>query len=329
MKFSMRPLLVIALTSAFVLQFGSFARAQEEEEDADQAGRNVRLDAGTIARLGIQTTKIQMAQNRTETTGFGVVIAFDTLAQVDSDLTTAEVAAENSAAAAARARALFSADTAISRQALETAERQAASDAAALALAQRKAVIAWGPNVPWRNARERSALLGRLSSGDAALARVTFPPNAVGDTIPSSFKFERVDATKGSAGWNSGAVWSAPADPTVPGRSFYAIVERARNLLPGERLRVYLSAAKTQQGVVIPSAAVLIAEGKAWYYDDEHISPPIPAAPLEIFTRRMLDMSQPTKEGYFVPDGMAGQVVVIEGAGLLLARETGSSEEEE
>jgi hypothetical protein len=133
MKFSMRPLLVIALTSAFVFQFASFARAQEEEEDADQTGRNVRLDQPTIARLGIQTTKIQMAQNRTETAGFGVVITFDTLAQVDSDLTTAEVAAQNSAAAAARARALFSADTAISRQALETAERQAAADASQLA----------------------------------------------------------------------------------------------------------------------------------------------------------------------------------------------------
>jgi hypothetical protein len=43
----------------------------------------------------------------------------------------------------------------------------------------------------------------------------------------------------------------------------------------------------------------------------------------------MLDISQPTKEGYFVPDAMPGLVVVIEGAGLLLARETGSSEEEE
>ena len=172
-------------------------------------------------------------------------------------------------------------------------------------------------------------LPARLAAGKAALARITFPPNAVGDTIPSSLKFERVDATKGSAGWTSGAVWSAPADPTVPGRSFYAIVERARNLLPGERLRVFLSAAKSQQGVVIPSAAVLIAEGKAWYYDDEHISPAIPDAPFEIFTRRMLDISQPTKEGYFVPDAEPGQVVVIEGAGLLLARETGSSEEEE
>ena len=100
MNFSMRPLLVLALTSAFVLQFASFARAQEEEDDADQAGRNVRLDGGTIARLGIETTKIQMAQYRSETSGFGVVIAFDTLAQVDSDLTTAEVATENSAAAA-------------------------------------------------------------------------------------------------------------------------------------------------------------------------------------------------------------------------------------
>ena len=112
--------------------------------------------------------------------------------------------------------------------------------------------------MPWRNARS-ATLCWQGFFGDAALARV-IPPNAVGDTIPSSLKLERVDAIKGSAGW-TGAVWSAPADPTVPGRSFYAIVERARNLLPGERLRSS-PPPNLSRASWIPSAAVLIAEGR-------------------------------------------------------------------
>jgi hypothetical protein len=187
-------------------------------------------------------------------------------------------------------------------------------------------VAVWGQGLPWRNAAERSRLFARLAAGDVALVRVTFPANSVGDDTPSSLRVQRIDGGTGARSWTATNVWNAPADPTVPGRSFFALVERARGLLPGERLLVFLPEGSTQQGAVVPSAAVLIAEGQAWYYAAEIIPLIIPMAPLEDFTRHMLDLGRPAADGYFVADGQPGQSVVVEGAGLLLAREIGPAE---
>jgi hypothetical protein len=341
MIFPKRPLLLLAFSSLFVLQFSSFTRAQEEDEEPD---RIVRLDLDTIARLGIATAPVQAAQFRSETRGFGVVMAFDALAQADADLATVEAAVEASKAAVGaskaaleRARGLFSANVSVSRQTVEAAERQvaaderqAAADVAQLALAQRKAMAAWGgQNLPWHTSAERTALVAQLTSGDLALVRVTFSTSAMGGDTPSSLKVERVGAGQAAGNWTATRIWNAPADPTVPGRSYFALVERARGLLPGERLIVSIPMGRQQQGAIIPSEAVLIAEGTGWYYYRETVTPIIPLAPFYIFHRQMLDLSQPTPEGYFVPGGDPKQVVVVEGAGLILARETGTEEEED
>jgi hypothetical protein len=342
MKFAIRFLFLVTFSTLFAVQFGSFVRAQEEDEEPD---KNVRFDLATTARLGIVTAPLHAADFHAETRGFGVVMPFDTLVQADADLATAEAAVEASKAALAasktaleRARGLFSANVSVSRQTVETAdrqvtadERQMAADVAQLTLAERKAVAAWGgQDLPWRNAAERTALVAQLTSGNVALVRVTFPTGAMGGGAnPATLKVDRVGAEQSAAGWTSTRIWNAPGDPTVPGRSYFALVERARGLLPGERLIVTIPVGRTQQGVIIPSAAVLIAEGMGWYYDRETVMPVIPLAPFYIFNRRMLDLSQPTPEGYFVAGIDPKTLVVVEGAGLILARETGSTEEEE
>jgi hypothetical protein len=328
------------------------ANAQEEDEEPDYS---VRLDLVTTTRLGIEVAPLSAAEFRGEIRGFGAVLAFDGLAQTDADLATAEAAVrasqaavktseaavETSKVALERARGLFAANVSVSRQTVEAAERQVATDmrqvdadmrqqaadAAQLALAQRKAVVSWGQNLPWRNAAERSQLLARLTAGDEVLARVTFS-NGLTET-PSSLKIERVAAGQGGAGWTANRIWSAPADPTVPGRSFFVLINGARGLLPGERLIASIPMGKVQQGVIIPSAAVLIAAGQGWYYQRETVMPVIPLAPFYVFNRKMLDLSQPTADGYFVPGGDPKQLVVVEGAGLILARETGTEEDED
>jgi hypothetical protein len=321
---------LVALGSLLLFGSATFAVSQEAEDAEDEAPeRSVTLDTATVGRLGIATAPLEAAQFRAETSGFGVVMAVDVLAQTDADLATAESAVEASRAALARARALFAADTSVSRQTVEAAERQASADAAQLTLAQRRAVAVWGQGLPWRNATERSQLFAQLSAGELALARVTFPTNSVGDETPSSLRVERVDAGTGARRWTATTVWSAPADPAIPGRSFFALVRSARGLQPGERLLVFLPQGGAQRGVIVPSSAVLIAEGQAWYYAAEIIALIIPMMPLEDFTRHMLDLSSPAANGYFVADGQPGQSVVVEGAGLLLARELGSAEGEE
>ena len=58
----------------------SQARAQEEDEEPDYS---VRLDLATTALLGIEIAALKVAEFRGETRGFGVVLAFDGLAQTD------------------------------------------------------------------------------------------------------------------------------------------------------------------------------------------------------------------------------------------------------
>jgi hypothetical protein len=189
-------------------------------------------------------------------------------------------------------------------------------------------VTVWGQGAPWRTTQERTQLLARLTSGDTVLARVTFATSALGDAGLSSIRLQRVDSAANARRWTSSTIWGAPADPAVPGRSFFALIAGARGLSPGERLLVSLPTGRTENGIVIPAAAVLIAEGQAWYYAAEILPLIIPFAPYEDFTRQMLDLGRPSGDGYFVQGGTTGQTVVVQGAGLLLARETGTAEEE-
>jgi hypothetical protein len=319
-----------AVTTAALFASAALAAEQQATTDDDEAPeRSLTLDVATVARLGVVTAPLQAVQFQAETSGFGVVVAFDMLAQTDADLATAESAVQASGAALIRARALFAAETSVSRQTVEAAQRQATADAAQLTLAQRRAISAWGRGLPWRNASERGPLFARLSSGDAALIRVTLPSASLGNGAPQSLRVQRIDAQAGAETWTAAKVWNAPADPTVPGRSFFALIDRANGLLPGERLLVALPEGKAQQGAVVPDSAVLIAEGQAWYYAAEIIPLIIPMAPLEDFTRHMIDLGRPAANGYFASDAQPGQLVVVGGAGLLLARETGTSEEEE
>src|SRR5262245_15837465 len=106
---------LLALASLALFASTVVAAAQEEDED-EAPERSVTLDSGTLARLGISTAPLQAAQFRAETSGYGVVMAFDTLAQTDADLTTAETATQTSQAAVTRARELYAAEVSVSRQ---------------------------------------------------------------------------------------------------------------------------------------------------------------------------------------------------------------------
>ena len=321
---------VTAVASVIALGIVTVAYAQDAGDEEDEApDRLVTLDAATVARLGIVTAAVQPSEYRGETSGFGLVMPFDTLAQTYSDLATAESAVQTSKAALDRARSLFAADVSVSRQTVEAAERQEVADSAQLSLVQRKGETQWGQGTPWRSAAQLSRILMRLSSGDLALVRVTFSSSGMGTTAPTLLRVQRVEASAEPKTWTAKTIWRAPADPTVPGISFFALVEDARALLPGERLIVSVPGEQAQQGVVIPSSAVLIAEGTAWYYTAETQPLIVPLAPQMNFIRVMLDLGQPTAEGYFMSGGDTALRVVVEGAGLLLARETGATEDDE
>lgn len=305
-----------AVIAAALLLLGAAARAEDDEPFA-APDRSVTLDAQSRARLGIVTVPARASEYRAQVTGLGQVLAVDALAQTDTDLTVAESAARASDAALARAEGLYKADTGVSRQVLETAQHQAATDDAQLALAQRKAMVAWGHDGPWRDAAKRHALLGRIASGDAVLIRATLPP---GIETPNTMRVERLGQRGPDRGWAASAIWPAPADPALPGRSYLLLIEGAKLLAQGDRVRVIADSGERTKGAIVPNGAVVIAEGQTWLYIEEKPN---------YFVRQAIDVSKATGGGYFAPQGVSpGEAVVTEGAGQLLAKETGTGTED-
>lgn len=113
-------------------------------------------------------------------------------------------------------------------------------------------------------------------------------------------------------------VWDAPADATVPGRSFFALL-KGSDAGEGERLQVWAPIGKSASGVAIPASAAVMSEGKFWCFVEKKPG---------TFERIEIDIARPTADGYFVTEGVAaGDKVVTAAAGQLLAKESGSGSE--
>jgi hypothetical protein len=286
------------------------APAAAEKETAETPG--ITLKAEEVESLGITVQPATAAQFSSRVGGYGVVTPLDTIAQADSEFLTAQAAAAQSQAAAVRARSLSTGEeAAISREQLEVVQSKAAADAAALALARRKTDAAFGLHSPWRDTASRQAVMGRLASGAAVLVRVTFP--ATGGAVPRTLEISRMGADGKS--WISRTIWDAPADAAVPGRSFYALVDGS-DLAQNERVTAAIPTGATQTGAKIPAKALVFGESEAWVYVQ---------TAAHTFLRTKVDISRPMGDGYFVNSVKPGDKVVVDGSGLLLARETNPS----
>jgi hypothetical protein len=289
------------------------------KEDADTPG--VTLKAEEMESMGLTVQPAVAAQYQGQVSGYGVVTALDTIAQADSDFLAAQATASQSQAAAARARSLSTGEeAAISREQLEAAESKATADQAALALARRKSEAAFGLNSPFRDASARARVMQEFASGAAVLVRATFP--ATGGETPRQLIISRMGADAKS--WTSTTIWDAPADPSVPGRSFYAIVHGS-DLAQNERVTAAIPSGAPQAGVKIPAHAVVFGESEAWVYVQ---------TAARTFLRTKVDTSRPLNtgeggDGYFVTGIKPGDKIVVDGAGLLLAHEVNPSTESE
>ena len=291
--------------------------AEPDKKESKDTGPGISLEADDIKALGIQTVSVRAAVFQRQITGYGVVTPLDTIAQSDADYRTASAAAAQSGAAAARARSLGTGEeAAVSREVVEAAQSKAAADAAALALAKRKADAAFGMHAPWRNETERNRLMADLSSGKTVLVRVTFPLGALPGAMPPKITISRLGSD--SPGWTGNRIWEAPADPNLPGRGFYVLIAGS-DLAQNEHVFASVPVGQAQNGLWVPASALVMGDGENWIYlenADNH------------FLRSPIDTGKPLNDGYFVPakgDLAAGKKVVTQGAGILLSRESNPS----
>ena len=296
-------------------------KGEKKDKTAAEEGpeEGVSLKPEEVEKLGIATTEARAITSEPEAPGFGVVIAHETIAQMVAELRTAIAAAHQSRSAFDRSKRLSGTPGAMPADTQEAAERQAAADQAALELARQRLSSTFGQNPPWKDPQSSPELMA-LASGQAKLVRTTFPLGSLDDATPSSLRFAHINAANSTKSWQSHSVWRAPADASVPGKSFFAILKTS-GASEGDHLLAWAPVGAPESGVLVPAAAAVISAGKYWCYIEEKPN---------TFVRTEFDPGRPTPEGYFVKEGVsAGDRIVIAAAGQLLARELNPSTEAE
>jgi hypothetical protein len=290
--------------------------AKKDADAKEDAAEGVTLTPEQVEKLGIATQPAQALDYSEEAAGFGVVVNHESIAQAVAELATAKATERLSRSSLSRAQKLDGTPGALSADVEEAAAQKAAVDAAALTLTSQRLSSALGMNPPWKNG-DKDAILQHLAAGQVKLVRVTFPLGALSGGTPARLRAAHIGAKPGT-GWKMNVIWDAPADATVPGRSFFAQLVGS-DAGEGERLQVWAPIGESVAGVVIPAAAAVMSDGKFWCYVEKK-----PGA----FARVELDTGRPTADGYFVTEGVgAGDKVVTAAAGQLLAKESGSAAE--
>jgi hypothetical protein len=291
---------------------GGAAKAGESKDK--EASEGVSLTPEQIEKIGLKTDAVKTVDYSEETAGYGTVIPHEAIAQAVAELSTAQAAEKQSRSSLARTQRLSGTPGAMSADVEETNARQLAVDTAALNLAKQRLSATFGQKPPWSNGENR-ALLQALADGSTQLVRVTFPLGSLPGEVPKSLSASRLGSASSGKRWKLTLIWAAPADATVPGRSFFSVL-RAGELGEGERIIAWAPIGASQPGVLIPGGAAVISEGKYWCYVEEKPG---------TFVRTEIDSGKPFENGYVVTKGVkAGDKVVISGAAQLLAQESNS-----
>jgi hypothetical protein len=287
-------------------------RAGAAPAPAAKPSGGLQLSMPEQSKLGLEKAPAGPVSYRPEVEGFALVLNHEAIAQAAAEVTTMRAAEAASHAALARAERLRGTQGAVTAEGEETVRHQAAADAAALALAQQRLTAQFGQHAPWLEPAG-AGLLGRLAAGQIKLVRVTFALDAPIPRASLGLRFTRLQTAAGAAIWSTRQVWPAPADASVPGRSYFAALSGS-DAAEGERLAAWAGTGDSQSGVLIPAEALVISEGKTWCYLEK---------PAGTFVRVGIDTARPLSGGYFVQESIAaGDTVVTGGAGLLLARES-------
>jgi len=293
------------------------ATAESPAAGKEEANEGVVLTPEQVEKLGLVAQTEQSTEYREQIAGYGVVVAHETIGQAVAELATAQAAERQSRATLAREQQLSGTPGAVSAEVEDAAVHQAAVDAAALALAMQRLSSTLGSKPPWKS-NVANATLQDLANGRVKLLRVTFPLGALSTGTPASLRAARIGAVKPDAGWTMHEVWNAPADASVPGRSFFALL-KGTDAAEGERLQVWAPIGPAVSGSVIPTSAVVMSDSKYWCYVEKKPG---------TYVRTEIDTSRPAAGGYFVTDGVrTGDKVVTSAAGLLLAKESASGAE--
>lgn len=275
----------------------------------------MQLDAQEIENAGIRTIPAASTQRALQLTGYGVVLPHDTIAQSVAELKQAQAVAAQSRTALARARRLEGTPGALSADQAEAAVRQSAVDAAGSELARQKLSGLIGR--PALEGRSLDKLLQSLAEGERKILRATFPATGPPLAHGAGLRAIRLGRREPETIDSLGPAWPAPADPDIPGRSYFAVIP-GNALAEGERITATALSGETLSGVFVPGAAMVLFDARPWFYVQH---------PDGAFERLPIEAERHVEGGYALEKALAASDrIVIQGAGILLAREQGAGE---
>jgi multidrug efflux system membrane fusion protein len=282
---------------ASVLLLGGCDAPGSEQADDD--------DLSSVPPAVVQTVELASAEAARSITGVAMILNPDPLLQLDADLRAATLAADFSRGQLAR----FKLSTSLSRQTIESAERQAGLEATQQKLLETRLRQTWGDEAPFLATSVRQKLVSELSEGTQALVRMDFPD--YGGQRPQNV---RVAPLTGGAEAPVHTLWVAPSgNLSMPGVSYYGLINAGPGLRPGDRARLLAENSASTAGVVIPDSAIIVYGGQSWCY--------VETEPGK-YERKEISLDFPVDNGYLARSGYkAGQRVVVRGASVLLARE--------
>lgn len=283
----------------------------------------VTIDPADQRQDGIRTARLTTAPYREQVRAYATVHDVQPLADLASRLAraTAQLAVAQAKLAAAqtayrRAQDLYRDQHNISAAQLQAAEAEFRVDQAEATAAETErqtlemsARQAWGP-VLGPAIGNMTPLFTRLLTQADVLVQVTLRPGQPG-VQPASGAFLRLDD---GAHMPLAFVSAATrTDPRVQGPGFLFTAPAGSGLLPGMSVEAFLPGSRTVTATVIPSAAIVWGQGRAWAY--------VRTGP-KTFARRPIPTDWPAPaDGYIVANQPPGTELVVAGAQMLFSEE--------
>lgn len=317
-------------TWGFVSGRGKAAQAADTEQQVHTPQRVstqngepiITLDTAAQRNSGITTARLKTARHPQPLRAFGAVLDLQALTELSNNLANARAQEESARAKLAashtafeRAQDLYRDQQNMSAAQLQAAEATFRTDQAGLASAQSQlqtlavtAQLNWGPTLAQALLRA-TPLLTRLTTRKDVLLQVTLRPDQVAVQTPAGAWVELDDGSRRPLEFVSAAT---KTDPRIQGASFF-FTASATGLLPGMSVVALVPTTRVFEGVAVPPAAIVWAQGRAWAY--------FRTAP-NTFARRAVPTDLPAPAGGYVMQGQADNVeVVVQGAQMLFSEE--------
>ena len=312
----------------FIAGRKELAQEQARERPVSVPSRVVSEEGGTAVAFDPQTQKladigvatVEQTTHCGETAGLATVLPPQALIDLRNQYMVATAQADKAVAALTashreyeRLKALYSDDQNISEKAFQAAEAAWRGDHAAEQSAQAAVdAIEQGTRQTWGTVLttavvDNMPLFRRLAAQQEVLLRIAAPSGSRLPVPPGKVSVVGDDGVLRTAALISA---SPQADPRIQGPTFF-YAAAAEGLLPGTTLTAHLPIGPLETGVTIPASAVVLWQGKTWYY--------VESAPGR-FVRHELTGAVPVADGWFAPR-LAAMRVVVRGAQTLLSEE--------